>query len=94
MAFMLALWIFKHDRDEKDHAYVDRVGVWWTAVFDRKDPANPERGESGTVHLLLTVVDLADGAVIGVADDRGVRWPRPRVAAGAIFGWLMGCSAR
>jgi len=43
--------------------------------------------------VLLSVVDLADDAVIGVADDLGVRGPRPLVADGALVVWVMGCSA-
>jgi len=43
--------------------------------------------------LLLTVVDLADEAVIDVADDPGVRRPRPLVADRALVGSVTGCSA-
>jgi hypothetical protein len=42
---------------------------------------------------LLTVVDLADGAVIRVADEHGVEGPRPLVADGAVVGFLPGSSA-
>jgi hypothetical protein len=41
----------------------------------------------------LSVIDFADDAVIVVADDWGVRRPRPRVAGGALVGWVAGCSA-
>ena len=34
----------------------------------------------------MSVVDLADGSVIGVADFRGVRRPRSRVVDGALVG--------
>jgi hypothetical protein len=42
---------------------------------------------------LLTVVDLADDAVIGVADEWGVRRPRPGVVGGAVVGSVPWCSA-
>jgi hypothetical protein len=42
----------------------------------------------------LSVIDLADDAVIVVADDRGVRGPRPLDADGALVGSVTGCSAR
>ena len=42
---------------------------------------------------VLTVVDLADGAVIRVADEHGVEGPRPLVADGAVVGFLLGSSA-
>jgi hypothetical protein len=42
---------------------------------------------------LLSGVDLADCAVVGVADDLGVRRPRPLVADGALVGSVTGCSA-
>jgi NAD(P)-dependent dehydrogenase (short-subunit alcohol dehydrogenase family) len=42
---------------------------------------------------LLSVVDLADDGVIGVADDLGVRGPRPLVADGALVVSVTGCSA-
>jgi hypothetical protein len=45
------------------------------------------------LHKLLSVVDLADDGVICVADDRGVRRPRPRGADGALVGSVVGCSA-
>jgi hypothetical protein len=41
---------------------------------------------------LLSVVDFADDAFIGVADDWGVRKPRPVVVGGALVGSVMGCS--
>jgi len=44
-------------------------------------------------HYVLTVVDLADEAVIDVADDPGVRRPRPLVADRALVGSVTGCSA-
>ena len=47
---------------------------------------------SRTSHV-LTVVDLADGAVVRVADERGVEGPRPLVADGAVVGLVPGCSA-
>jgi len=42
---------------------------------------------------LLSVVDLADDVVIGVADDRSVRRARPLVADGPLIGVVPGCSA-
>lgn len=42
---------------------------------------------------LLSVVDLADDVVFGVADDAGVRGPRPLVADGALVVSVTGCSA-
>jgi hypothetical protein len=42
---------------------------------------------------LLTVADLADDAVVRVADDGGVERPRLLVAGGALVGLLPGCSA-
>jgi len=39
----------------------------------------------------LTVADLADDAFIVVADGAGMRWPRPRVADGALVGSVPGC---
>jgi hypothetical protein len=42
---------------------------------------------------VLTVVDLADVAFVVVADGVGMRWPRPRVADGAVVGSVPGCSA-
>jgi hypothetical protein len=42
--------------------------------------------------VVLSVVDLADDGVICVADDRGVRRPRPRGADGALVGSVVGCS--
>jgi hypothetical protein len=64
----------------------------------------PERPGSGTTPvvtsvglrsdaLLLSVVDLADDVFIGVADDWGVRKPRPVVVGGALVGSVTGCSA-
>ena len=46
-----------------------------------------------TAQRLLTFVDLADGAVIRVADEHGVEGPRPLVADGAVVGFLPGSSA-
>jgi transposase len=43
--------------------------------------------------VVLTVADLADDAVIRVADERGVERPRPLVAGGALVGLVPGCSA-
>jgi hypothetical protein len=43
---------------------------------------------------VLTVVDLADDAVVRFADERGVERPRPLVADGALVGFVPGCSAR
>ena len=48
---------------------------------------------SATDNLVLTFVDLADGAVIRVADEHGVEGPRPLVADGAVVGFLLGSSA-
>jgi hypothetical protein len=45
------------------------------------------------VERVLSVVDLADDAFIGVADDWGVRRPRPGVVGGALVGLVTGCSA-
>jgi hypothetical protein len=42
---------------------------------------------------LLSVVDLADDAVVLDADDGGVRWPRPLAAGGALVGVVAGWSA-
>jgi hypothetical protein len=42
---------------------------------------------------VLTVVDLADGVVVRVADERGVEGPRPLVADGAVVGFVPGRSA-
>jgi hypothetical protein len=42
---------------------------------------------------VLSVVDLVDDAFIGVADDWGVRKPRPVVVGGALVGSVTGCSA-
>jgi hypothetical protein len=42
---------------------------------------------------MLTVVDLADVVFVVVADGVGMRWPRPRVADGAVVGSVPGCSA-
>ena len=36
---------------------------------------------------LLSAVDLADDAVIGVGDDLGVERPRPLGADGAVSSW-------
>jgi hypothetical protein len=41
----------------------------------------------------LAVADLADDGVIGVAEDLGVRRPRPLVADGALLDSVTGCSA-
>jgi hypothetical protein len=41
----------------------------------------------------LTVADLADDAVVQVADDGGAEGPRPLVADGALVGSVPGCSA-
>ena len=49
--------------------------------------------DTSAIPRVLSVVDLADDAVIGVADDLGVRGPRPLVADGALVVWVMGCSA-
>jgi hypothetical protein len=46
-----------------------------------------------TLAGVLSVVDLADDAFIGVADDWGVRKPRPVVVGGALVGSVTGCSA-
>ena len=51
-------------------------------------------GGSAGVEGLLPVADLADDAVIGVADDLGAGRPRPLVADGAVVVPVMGCSAR
>jgi hypothetical protein len=40
----------------------------------------------------LSVVDLADDAVVVVAEDRGVRRPRPVVVGGALVGSVTGWS--
>jgi hypothetical protein len=45
------------------------------------------------VNVVLTVVDLADGVVVRVADERGVEGPRPLVADGAVVGFVPGRSA-
>jgi hypothetical protein len=42
---------------------------------------------------VLYAVDLADGGVIGVADDLGVEWPRPLGADGAVVVLVRDCSA-
>jgi hypothetical protein len=41
---------------------------------------------------VLSVVDLADDAFIGVADEQGVRRPRPGVVGGALVGSVTECS--
>jgi len=46
-----------------------------------------------TCGRLLSVVDLAEDGVIGVAYDLGVRKPRLLVADGALVGSVTGCSA-
>jgi hypothetical protein len=52
-----------------------------------------ERGQEPLrVPRLLSVVDFADDAFIGVVDDWGVRKPRPVVVGGALVGSVMGCS--
>jgi hypothetical protein len=43
--------------------------------------------------VMLAVVDLADGAVVRVADEYGVEGPRPLVADGVVVGFVPGCSA-
>jgi hypothetical protein len=43
---------------------------------------------------VLPVVDLADEAIIEIADEGGVERPRPLVADGALVGFVPGCSAR
>jgi beta-phosphoglucomutase-like phosphatase (HAD superfamily) len=48
---------------------------------------------SASANRLLTVVDLADVVFVVVADGVGMRWPRPRVADGAVVGSVPGCSA-
>ena len=45
------------------------------------------------VPALLTVSDLADDAVVQIADERGAERPRPLVAGGALAGLVPGCSA-
>jgi hypothetical protein len=42
---------------------------------------------------MLSVIDIAEDAVMGVADEWGVKRPRPRVAGGALVGGVRGCSA-
>jgi hypothetical protein len=49
--------------------------------------------DNGPNGYLLSVVDLADDDVIGVAEDAGVRGPRPLVAGGALVVSVTGCSA-
>jgi hypothetical protein len=41
---------------------------------------------------MLSVVDFADDVFIGVADEWGVRRPRPVVVGGALVGSVTGCS--
>jgi transposase len=45
-----------------------------------------------TGFLVLPVADLADDAVVQVADERGVGRPRPQPADGALVGLVPGCS--
>lgn len=58
----------------------------WEHWFD------PARGR-GRARGLFSVIDLADDAVIVVADDCDVRGPRPLDADGAVVGSVTGCSA-
>ena len=46
----------------------------------------PTPNSASPAASVLTVVDLADDGVIGVADVLGVRRPRPLVAGGALVG--------
>lgn len=52
-----------------------------------------QRHSSRLAYAVLSVVDLADDGVIGVAGDLGVRRPRPQSADGALVGSVTGCSA-
>jgi hypothetical protein len=45
------------------------------------------------VRRALSVVDLAEDVVIGVADDVSVEMPRPLGPGGALAGWVTGCSS-
>jgi len=58
-----------------------------------KEPEEITDGEyEQIVERVLSVVDLADDGVIGVAEGSGVRRPRPLVAGGAVVGSVTGCS--
>ena len=57
------------------------------AVTDLALAQIPEPARYGTPILMLSVVDLADDSVIGVADVRGVRRPRSRWWAGPWSAW-------
>jgi hypothetical protein len=54
---------------------------------------NPVEVEGLESPLVLSVTDLADVAVIDVADDLGVKRPRPLAAGGALVVLVTACSA-
>src|SRR6266487_3168515 len=76
------------DLDRIWRAYIRRFDIEHTIRFAKQTlgATTPKIRTPAQADRLLTVADLADDAVVRIADERGAERPRPLVAGGALAG--------
>lgn len=78
-SIVIAFSVFMRDRNERDRAQVERVGIWTTAEYERKLPWSEDRVETGKITFFARNSTDLPVELIRVAYEIRTRWDVPDV---------------